>query len=183
MYGSWGCRPRQRPESGPGLSLPLFVQTIAPASVRVASVTGLIIGVGVAAGAVGAVVLGRLGDRAGHRTILVVCAITSAVCYACQSLVRDPRWLLPFAVGTGMAMGGILASVSALLARLGAEGQEGVIYGVELSVVSIVSAVGPIMGSALAVWLGLTAPFLFAGGMFALAGAACVGLVPRRSRR
>jgi MFS family permease len=100
-YGSWGCRPRPRPESGPGLSLPLFVQTIAPASVRVASITGLIIGVGAAAGAVGAVVLGRLGDRVGHRTILVVCAITSAVCYVCQSLARDPRWLLPFAAGAG----------------------------------------------------------------------------------
>jgi len=163
-----------------GPVLPLFIQHIAPADARVASLTGVISGVGAAAGAVGALWLGRLGDRMGYRTILVACAIGSAVCYVPQYFVNDPGWLLPLQAGTGLAMGGVLASISASLVRSAPEGQEGIVYGVDASVVSVANAIGPMAGSALAAWLGLRAPFLFAAGVFGLAGVATVRLLPGR---
>jgi DHA1 family multidrug resistance protein-like MFS transporter len=163
-----------------GPVLPLFIQAIAPAGARVASITGLISGVGAAAGAVGALVLGRLGDRVGYRGILVACAMISAVCYAPQFFVGDLTTLLFLQAGVGLAMGGILASVSASLAQLAPEGQEGIVYGVDASVVSVANGIGPMTGSALAVWLGLRAPFLFAAGIFAVAGVAAARLLPRR---
>jgi len=166
-----------------GPVLPLFIQDIAPAGARVASITGLISGVSAAAGAVGALGLGRLGDRVGYRVILVACAMASAVCYVPQFFVSDSTALLFLQAGAGLAMGGILASVSASLAQLAPEGQEGIVYGVDASVVSVANAIGPMMGSVLAVWLGLRAPFLFAAGIFALAGIAAARLLPKRLPR
>lgn len=163
-----------------GPVLPLFIQEIAPTGARVASISGLVSGVSAVAGAVGALGLGRLGDRVGYRGILVACALVSAVCYVPQFFVGHPTALLFLQAGTGLAMGGILASISASLARLAPEGLEGIVYGVDASVVSVANAIGPMTGSALAVWLGLRAPFLFAAGIFGVAGVAAAHLLPRR---
>ena len=163
-----------------GPVLPLFVESIAPAGTRVASLTGLISGVNAAAGAVGALWLGRLGDRVGYRGILVTCTLVSAVCYVPQAFVDVPGWLLPLQAGAGLAMGGILASISASLARLAPQGQEGIVYGVSSSAMSMANAVGPMAGSALAAWLGLREPFLFAAGVFGVAGIAAARRFPRR---
>jgi DHA1 family multidrug resistance protein-like MFS transporter len=160
-----------------GPVLPLFIQDIAPAGARVASITGLISGVSAGAGAVGALGLGWLGDRLGYRGVLVACALASAVCYVPQYFASDPAALLFLQAGTGLAMGGILASLSASLARLAPEGREGIIYGVDASVVSVANAIGPMTGSALAAWLGLRVPFLFAAGIFGLAGGAAARLM------
>ena len=164
-----------------GPVLPLFVEAIAPARARVASLTGFVSGVSAAAGAVGALWLGRIGDRVGYRAILVACALGSVVCYVPQFFVNDPTSLLLWQAGTGLAMGGILASISASLARLAPEGQEGIVYGVDSSVVSVANAVAPMTGSALAAWLGLRVPFLVAAGLFVLAGVAAARLLPGRA--
>jgi len=166
-----------------GPVLPLFIQEIAPAGARVASISGLVSGVSAVAGAVGAVGLGRLGDRVGYRRILVACALVSTVCYVPQSFVGAPLTLLFLQAGTGLAMGGILVSISTSLARLAPEGQEGIVYGVDASVVSAANAIAPMTGSAVAAWLGLRVPFLFAAGIFAVAGVAAARLLPRRSRQ
>jgi DHA1 family multidrug resistance protein-like MFS transporter len=166
-----------------GPVLPLFIQTIVPAEARVASITGIISGVSAGAGAVGALGLGRIGDRVGYRGILIACALASIVCYVPQFFVVHPAALLFWQAGTGLAMGGIVASLSASLALLSPEGQEGIVYGVDTSVVSVANAVGPMLGSALAVWVGLRVPFLVAAGLFGLAGAAAARLLPDRSPR
>jgi len=161
-------------------TLPLFVEMIVPSSARVATITGLVSGINAVAGAVGGRELGRLGDRVGYRPILAGCALASILCYVPQSFVKQYGWLLPLQAGAGLAMGGILASVSASLATLAPEGQEGLVYGVDASVVSAANAIGPMTGSALAAWLGLRIPFLAAAVVFAVAGLVALRLLPRR---
>jgi len=163
----------------PGPVLPLFIQAIAPTGTHVAFLAGLSIAVSSAGGAVGALTLGRLGDRVGHRQILTACAIAAAVFYALAFLVHDPGWFLPVWAGKGLAMGGILASSSASLAQLAAKGRKGIIYGVDLSMVSIANAIGAMTGSILASWMGVSSPFLFAAAIFVLAGLACAHLLPK----
>jgi len=161
-----------------GPVMPLFVEAIVPPNARVASITGLISGISAAASAVGALSLGRLGDRLGYRWILVASAIGSAVCYFPQFFAGDTNTLLFLQAGTGLMMGGALASLSASLARLAPEGQEGIVYGVDASVASVANAIGPMTGSTLAAWLGLRVPFLVATGIFGLAGVAAARLIP-----
>jgi DHA1 family multidrug resistance protein-like MFS transporter len=164
-----------------GPVLPLFVESIVPAGARVATVTGTISGASAAAAAVGALGLGRLGDRIGYRSILIVCALGAAVSYGLQFFVLDSTALLLLQTVSGLAMGGSLASLSASLARSSPEGQEGIVYGVDATLASLANAVGPMAGSALAAWLGLRVPFLVATGVFGVACAVAARLLPGQS--
>jgi DHA1 family multidrug resistance protein-like MFS transporter len=163
-----------------GPVLPLFIQSILPPDARVASTAGVISGVSAGAGAVGALGLGRLGDRTGYRPVMIACAMSAGVSYFLQFFVSGPDMLLVLQAVSGLAMGGILSTVSAALARLSPEGQEGIVYGVSSSIVSLANAVGPMAGSALAAWVGLRLPFLVAASIYGLAGAAAARLIPRR---
>jgi MFS family permease len=146
---------------------------------RVATMTGLISGANALGGAIGGRKLGELGDRVGYRSILVICAAASVLCYVPQYLVSRSMWLLPLQAVASLAMGGILASVSALLAALAPRGREGIIYGVDSSVVSIANAIGPMTGSSLAAWFGLRTPFLAAAVAFGVGGIAALRLLPK----
>lgn len=160
--------------------VPLLIQNVAETGVRVASASGLVSAVSMAIGAVGAVALGRLGDRVGHRGIMVASAVVSAVFYLAHFSVDNLAILSFLQAGTSLAMSGILVSIFALLTRVAPRGQEGTVYGVDQSVDAIVSSIGPVTGSALAASLGLRAPFVFAAAVFGLASVAAARLLPRR---
>jgi DHA1 family multidrug resistance protein-like MFS transporter len=162
-------------------TLPLFVETLVPPGTRVATMTGFISGANALGGAIGGRKLGELGDRVGYRSILAICALASFICYVPQSMIDHSIWLIPLQAGAGLAMGGILASISASLAALAPQGREGIVYGVDASVVSVANAIGPMTGSSLAAWLGLRAPFLAAAVVFVLGGIAALRLLPRPS--
>ena len=162
-----------------GPMLPLFVQSLMQGGERVASVTGLISGVGAATSALGAVTLGRVGDRIGHRRVMVACALSAAALHAPQFFVTTPTQLLILRAAAGVALGGILASVSATLANLAPEGRQGVVYGVDTSATSVARAVAPMAGAAIAAGLGLRFIFLCAAGIFALAALGMIGLSGR----
>lgn len=161
--------------------LPLFVESIAPTGARVASLAGLVSGVNAGAAAVGALASGRLADRVGCRAILLGCAATSAVCHVLQFFVDDAVALVLLQAAGGLALGGSLASISAALAALVPDGQEGLVFGVASSLTAVGKAVVPVIGGALAVWLGLRAPFLVAAGAFALTTVVVARLLPGRS--
>ena len=162
-----------------GPMLPLFVQSLMPTGERVASVTGLISGAGAAASALGAVTLGRVGDRIGYRRVMVACALGAAALHAPQFFVTTPTQLLILRGAAGVALGGILASVSATLANLAPEGRQGVVYGVDTSATSVARAIAPMAGAAIAAGLGLRYIFLCAAGIFALAALGMIGLLGR----
>jgi len=151
-------------------TLPLFVEAVAPPDARIATITGLIIGASAVGGALGGWRLGGLGDRVGYRRIMIACALGSVAFYAPQSLASEWVWLVPLQLGAGFAMGGILSSMGASLATLSPDGREGLVYGVEATALSIAKAIGPALGSMVAAWFGLWAPFVGAALVFALGG-------------
>jgi DHA1 family multidrug resistance protein-like MFS transporter len=68
---------------------PLFVQALIPHSPNLNAYTGLTVGVASATGTVSAICLGRLGDRAGHRRVLVTSAVAAGLFYLLQSFVAQ----------------------------------------------------------------------------------------------
>jgi DHA1 family multidrug resistance protein-like MFS transporter len=162
-----------------GPVLPLFIQSLVPTSTRIASLTGLVSGATAGASAVGAVTLGRASDRLGYRRVLVACSVAMAVLYVPQFFVTSPWQLLGLQAAAGLAMSGVLASVSALLANLAPEGHQGAVYGVDASAVSVANGVGPMLGASVAAAFGLRAPFLLAAGVFGAAAVLAYLLVPR----
>ena len=166
-----------------GPVLPLFIQSLVPATTRVASLTGLVSGVGAATSAVGAVTLGRASDRLGYRRVLLVCGSIAALLYLPQFFVTAPWQLLVLQGAVGLVLSGVLASISALLANLAPEGHQGAVYGVDSSVVAMANAIGPMLGATVAATLGLRAPFLLAAAVLGLAVVLAWTLVPRSGQQ
>ncbi|HUT18436.1 MAG TPA: MFS transporter [Anaerolineae bacterium] len=161
-----------------GPVLPLFIQSIATPGTKIASLTGTIAGFGSAASAVGAVFMGRLADRIGPQRILIVCGAAASVLYAAQGRVQTPTQLLALNVASGVAMGGILASISTLQAALAPKGRYGAVYGVDTSLVAAANAISPMIGAALTATVGLTSVFYGAAVVYALATVIVLIVVP-----
>jgi DHA1 family multidrug resistance protein-like MFS transporter len=87
--------------------------------------------------------------------------------------------LAPLEAVTGFAMGGVLAAMAVLLMELSPKGQEGMVYGVSGTAMSIGNAIGPIVGSAMGAWWGLRTPFLAAGATFLVSAFVAVRYLPR----
>ncbi len=157
-------------------TLPLFIATLPLAASGVNTTIGLIVGIAAATGTVSAIYLGRLGDRIGHRPILIVCAAAAALLYLPQSFVTAVWQLLVLQALTGVAVGGLTPSVAALLSRYTQPGQEGSVYGLDNAIVSASRTVAPLLGAAVVVLmqtLGFTAleyrvVFVLTGSFFVL---------------
>ncbi len=148
--------------------LPLFVQSLLPAQARVATMAGIISGANAVGAAIGSPVIGRWGDRLGHRRLLILSGLGAAVLYLPQAFVPDPLWLVPWQLLVGFAIGGTLSTLTALLIQFSPKGREGTIIGLDSSVTALANGLGPMMGAGIAASLGLNTPFILASGVMGL---------------
>lgn len=165
-----------------GPMLPLFVQEMVTADVKIATITGTIEGLAAAASAVSAVVLGRISDRIGYRRILLVCGTSACVFSALMAGARNPTQLGILRALGGAAMGGILASVSALMATLAPKDRFGAVYGVDTTMVSAANAVAPMLGAGLAAGWGLASVFLGAAALYGVATVVVAFAIPAQKQ-
>lgn len=164
-----------------GPALPLFIQQMSDPGTKIASLTGTISGLGSGASAIGAVLLGRLVDRIGPRRILLTCGAVACILYTLQAWTQTPLQLLVLRTIGGVAMGGILTSVSALQASLAPKGRYGAVYGIDTSMVAAANAISPMIGAALTATFGLSSAFLGAAAVYGLATVIVAAVVPRRA--
>ena len=148
---------------------PLFIQSLLQNQAQLNTFTGLVIGASATASTLSGVYLGRLGDRAGHRRVFIACCLAGALLYLPQGLVTAGWQLLILQALAGLALGGVVPSISAMLARLTAPGHEGAVYGLDNSIVSGTRSIAPLVGSAVAAGLGLRAVFPVITALFILA--------------
>jgi len=125
--------------------LPLFIATITVDKELAGMYTGLAIGLAALSSTLSGVVLGRLSDRVGYKPILVVSAFACAVFYVPMAYVTNVFQLIAVNVLIGLAIGGVLPSISAMLARLTPRGVAGSVYGIDTSVAAASRAVAPIV--------------------------------------
>ncbi len=112
------------------------------------------------------VALGYLGDRIGHRRVLIACAIGAVALYIPQAFV-DRVWQLILLQGmVGFALGGLVAAPAALMAQYTEPGEEGAVYGLDNSVVAGSRAVAPLAGSMVALAFGLRGTFIATALLF-----------------
>jgi MFS transporter, DHA1 family, multidrug resistance protein len=149
--------------------LPLFLQAIAPPEAKIASLAGTISGLSSAASAGAAIFLGRVSDRVGPRRVLMACGALAGVFFGLQAWTSTPGQLLLLRTLGGVAAGGILASVSSLLAALTPKQRYGAVYGVDTSMMAAANAIAPMVGAALTASWGLSSAFLGAATMYGLA--------------
>lgn len=147
--------------------LPLFVPLLLAERGGEGTFTGLVIGVASATGTVSAILLGNLGDRIGHRRVLVFSSLAAALCYLPMTFVTTPWQLLALNALAGAAVGGVMPALSALLARYAPGGAVGSAFGLDNAVMSASRAVAPLVGvGAAAVFGGYRATFVAAALVF-----------------
>ncbi len=143
--------------------LPLFVQALEPAQARVATLVGTLNSANLVGTALGATAVGRFADRFGLRKVSLVAVLASGIGYLLQSSVTSVTQLLLLQFLTGIAIGGMLTTLSVAIARLSPPGRQGVVFGLQISFVQAANAVGPMVGALVAARWGLRGPFVVAG--------------------
>jgi DHA1 family multidrug resistance protein-like MFS transporter len=154
--------------------LPLFVQSLVPSEPRIATVTGIITGASAVGSAIGSPLIGRWGDQAGHRRLLIASGLAATVFYVPQAFVSHPNWLVLWQLLTGLAIGGTLSTLTALLIQFSPPGREGMVIGLDSSVSALAMAIGPMLGASIAASLGLRAAFILSAGILGLGTAVVV---------
>lgn len=139
--------------------MPLFIQALLPNQANVSTITGLAVGLSSATATAGAIYLGRLGDRVGHRRVVIFCGLAAGLLYVPQVFVTAAWQVLVLQALVGVAMGGLVASPSALLARYTDPGEEGAVYGIDNSVVAAARAIAPLAGASIAFFIGYRGAF------------------------
>jgi len=150
---------------------PLFVEEIVKSPQRAASQTGLLLAVTGIASAFAAIVAGRLSDRAGHKVTLVTCTVlTGLLCFPHYS-ARTVAQLLVLRVLFGLAAGGMLPSMNALVANTVPRSSVGQAYGFTTTASAIGWAMGPALGGWAASAFGYRLPFLIMGSSLLIVAA------------
>lgn len=155
--------------------LPIFLLQLMPDPSRVNTIAGITGGLTYGASSISAIFLGRIGDRVGHRRILATCALLAGVIYLPQGWSGAVWQLVLLQTLAGVATGGLLPSVSALLARHSQPGEEGSVYGLDNSVGSAARSVAPLLGSGLVEFFGIPSAFLASAVVFLFMGALAGG--------
>lgn len=148
--------------------LPLFIPLIMTGTGGVGTMIGLVIGVSSATGTVSAIYLGNLGDRLGHKKILIWSALGAALAFLPMALVDSPWQLLVLNALSGVAIGGIMPSLSALLTGYSTGGQVGSAFGLDNSMMAASRAAAPLVGVGVASLLGYRAAFVAGSLVFLL---------------
>jgi len=148
--------------------IPLIVAELMAGEEGIATITGVITALAAVAGTVAAIYLGRLGDRIGHKRVLIGSAAAAALFYLPQRMVGEVWQLVALQALTGFCAGGLMPTLSALLATFTEPGEEGAVYGLEAAIMSAARAAAPLAGAALVGWLGLRSLFTTAGLLYVL---------------
>jgi DHA1 family multidrug resistance protein-like MFS transporter len=161
--------------------LPLFIISLIDNPGRVNSFTGLVIGVSSAATAFFSIILGRVGDRSGHRRIVIISLLCSFLLFLMQSLVGAGWQLLVLQMLYGIALGAIVTGISALLAACTQQGDEGAVYGLDSSITSGARMIGPMLGVGISAYFGIRMVFGTAALLYLVAGVLAVQYLPKRA--
>ncbi len=146
--------------------LPIFLLQLMPDPARVNTLAGLTGGLTYGASSISAVFLGRISDRVGHRRILTACALLAGLIFLPQGWVTAPWQLILMQALAGVASGGLLPAISALLARHSQPGEEGSVYGLDNSVGSAARSAAPLLGAGLVQFSGIPAAFIASGAVY-----------------
>lgn len=162
---------------------PIFIASLLLSPQGANTYTGLVIGAAALATTLSSGYLGKLGDRLGHRRVALFSATVAGALYLPQAWVSDVWQLLAMQALVGVAMGGVLPSISALLADYTEKGNEGAVYGLDNSVNAAARAVAPLAGAGVAVAAGLRSTFLATAAIVMLGALLAWWRLPRPAVR
>jgi DHA1 family multidrug resistance protein-like MFS transporter len=143
--------------------IPLFVEELSERAANTSSLAGITLGVLGVTSAVSSIFLGRLGDKRGHRQILIVSTLGSGLIYLPMAMSQHPWQLIVLQAVFGIFAGGMIPAANALIAVETAPERRGVIYGLMAAAQSVGGFIGPLAGAGFAAWVGFRFTFAATG--------------------
>ncbi len=141
--------------------LPLFIETMYnTARGGVASTTGMLFAISGGAATLSAGGIGYLSDRIGYKRILLFHLILTAVSMLLHGAAQSISQLIVLRILYGLAAGGILPTMNALVGRLIPPISYGKAYGLTSSMTCLGMAAGPLFGGIMASFWGYRWPFV-----------------------
>ncbi len=128
----------------------LFIMKLMGSSAGAATLTGLMMGIKAITGSASAVWLGRIGDRIGHLRILLFSVIASVCFHLPQAFVNSAWQLMLLQALSGIAIGGMIPSINALINLQAPIGNQGATYGLNASITAAGRSVAPLLGATFA---------------------------------
>ncbi len=149
--------------------LPLFIETLCePGRADVASTTGMLLAVSGGTAALGAAGIGYLSDRIGYKPVLTASLVLATICLVFHGLAQSITHLVWLRIFYGLAVGGILPTMNALVGQLVPPESYGKAYGLASSMICLGMAAGPYFGGMMASAWGYRWPFAAVGVIVAL---------------
>jgi DHA1 family multidrug resistance protein-like MFS transporter len=161
--------------------MPFLIQSLDIGEASLNTYVGLVLGVTSGATTLSAVFLGKLGDQIGSRKVLIASMGIAGLLYFPQGAATHGWQILVLQGLTGVAMGGVIPSISALLARYTPPEKSGAVYGLDNSINAAGRAVAPLLGGAVAVWFSQRATFPTTGILLVLAATTAWVTLPKRN--
>ncbi len=163
-----------------GPILPLFIKSMTPDASGIASTTGLILGVTSVAAALAAAGVGRMSWRIGTERTLHFCLWGACLLVVPQAFSRTPLQLLVFRTLGSLFLGGTMPAINALIALRTDRDRQGSVFGLSSAMNSAGWALGPMLGSAVAVGAGYPPVFFVTAGGLAVTAVAALAFIRRR---
>lgn len=139
--------------------LALFVVELTGSEDGAALFTGVVIGAAAVTSAMSAVWLGRLGDRIGHTRVLIGAAAVAGLVCIPQVFVTAAWQLAALQALQGVAIGGLLPALAALMNLWSPAGSQGATYGLDTSVNAAARTVAPMLAAGIAAFMGVRGIF------------------------
>lgn len=158
--------------------LAIFVQALGAASSDAAALSGNVFAIAGICSAVSAVVVGRITDRPGRfKSWLLLSTAATAAISVPQYAIGSINQLYVLRALTGLSMGAMLATSSAMLSLSTPRDQQGAVMGLSAGVNAAGQAIGQLGGSACASVFGIRSIFALTAAVFGLVSVAIARLV------
>ena len=130
------------------------------AAPHVTFVAGLVMSVAALGSAISAAQLGKLADRIGHWRVVIVCLAAAAVLLVPQAFVTADWQLIGLRFLMGLALGGLLPCMTAVIRHNAPEAVTGTLLGYAISTQYAGQVIGPLAGGFVGGHFGMRAVFL-----------------------
>lgn len=157
----------------------VYIAHIGVDGARLARIAGMVMACSALGSMATASRLGALADRIGSWKVIVACLAVTGLIMIPQALVTDWRELAGLRLLMGMSLAGLLPAINKLARQAVAEGGAGQMLGYLQSAQAAGMVLGPLLGGAVAVHIGLGSVFYVTGALLL----ACALAADRARRR
>jgi len=112
---------------------------------------------------------GKLGDSIGYETVLKILLILAASAFIPQALVGEVWQLILFRFLLGIAVGGIIPTMTAYIRNVAPLSMQGEVLGYNTSFRFLGNVIGPTLGGIISGFFGISSVFYITSSLFLLA--------------